>query len=311
MPDSVAGAHEPRQLLSPSVDDDTADNGGLVCHRQRVRPLPPPSAAAFTIDVDTDRRRGAALCLHGYTGTPYEVHVIGNDLAARLDLAVHAPLLPGHGDDPAVLNHVDNDEWLEAALHAYDHLDDIDPPAGDSPRPRIVVGCSMGGLLALQLCLRRRVDAVVLYAPALRLLPLSLVGVAAMSAGLWRLRPFIQKEGPGGDVSDPQAARLNPTYKVLPTRGMGVFFRLQLRTERLLPSVTTPLCTIHGDDDRTIDPVSSRLIAERVKSPVVEHHRLKKTRHLVGLDVERDLASDLAISFLRRALPSLPAGTSS
>ena len=70
----------------------------------------------------------------------------------------------------------------------------------------------------------------------------------------------------------------------------------------MLSSVTTPLCTIHGDDDRTIDPASSRLIAQRVKSPVVEHHRLKKTRHLVGLDVERDLASDLAISFVARTL---------
>jgi carboxylesterase len=269
-----------------------------------VRPLPPSNAAAFTLPVDDDRRRGAALCLHGFTGTPYEVRVIADDVSHRLGLAVHAPLLPGHGDDPAALNHLHDDAWLNAALDAFDHLDDLDPVAAGHTRPRVIVGCSMGGLLALQVCARRHVDAVVLLAPALRLFPLTAVGVTALSAGLWRVRPFIQKETPGGDVGDVEAARKNPTYKVMPTRGLATFLGLQQRTAAMLSSVTTPLCTMHGDLDRTIDPVSSRLVAQQVKSPVVEHHRLRHTRHLVGLDVERDLVSDLGCDFIRRTLAS-------
>lgn len=271
-----------------------------------MRPLPPSNAAAFTLPVGDDRRRGAALCLHGFTGTPYEVRVIADDVCSRLGLAVHAPLLPGHGDDPAALNHLDDDAWLNAALDAFDRLDELDPVPAGQTRPRVIVGCSMGGLLALQLCTRRHVDAVVLLAPALRLFPLTAVGVSALSAGLWRVRPFIQKETPGGDVGDDEAARKNPTYKVMPTRGLATFFGLQQRTAALLPSVTTPLCTMHGDLDRTIDPVSSRLIARQVNSPVVEHHRLRHTRHLVGLDVERDLVSDLGCDFIRRTLAAAP-----
>jgi carboxylesterase len=289
----------------------SADKPQSVCQTRLVRPLPPSSAAAFTLPVDDDRRRGAALCLHGYTGTPYEVRVIADDVCARLGLAVHAPLLPGHGDDPAALNHLDDDAWSNAALDAFDHLDDLDPVAAGQTRPRVIVGCSMGGLLALQVCARRHVDAVVLLAPALRLFPLSALGVSALSAGLWRVRPFIQKESPGGDVGDVDAARKNPTYKVLPTRGLATLSTLQQRTAAMLSSVQTPLCTLHGDLDRTIDPVSSRLIAQQVKSPVVEHHRLRHTRHLVGLDVERDLVSDLGCDFIRRTLASAAASAPS
>jgi carboxylesterase len=279
-----------------------------------VRPLPEPTSRAFTVEVDGDRRRGAALLLHGYTGTPFEVRVLGDDLAARLDLAVHAPLLPGHGDDPALLNRLRWQDWLEAALDAFDDLDDLDPPGG-ARRPRVVVGSSMGGLLALQLCRRRAVDAVVLLAPALRFHEGATVGIAALSTGLWRLRPFLQKEGPGGDVAAADAARVNPTYKTMPTRGITELFSLQWHTERALADITTPLCVFHGDLDQTIAPSSSRIIARRVTSPVVEHHRLRRTRHLVGLDVERDLVSDLTTGFLFHTLfhtpsSSQPASTS-
>ncbi len=303
---TVPGSQSVRHLISGD-DDDTADNVDVVCHRRAVRPLPPPSDKSFTIDVEAPRRRGAALCLHGYTGTPWELRVVADDLATRCGLAGYAPVLPGHGDDPAALNHLGDDDWLDAAVTAFDHLDDLDPAVdGEAPRPRVVVGCSMGGLLALQVSLRRRVDVLVLYAPALRLFPVSALGIAAMTAGLWRLRPFVQKAGPGGDVGAADAARKNPSYKVMPTRGLATFFKLQRRTESVLSSVTTPLVTIHGTADGTIDPASSRIIAARVKSPVIEHHRLQHTRHLVGLDVDRDLASDLACAFVDRVLSAPP-----
>ena len=44
----------------------------------------------------------AALCLHGFTGTPYEVAPLARALAAA-GFAVSAPLLAGHGDSPAAL----------------------------------------------------------------------------------------------------------------------------------------------------------------------------------------------------------------
>jgi carboxylesterase len=265
-----------------------------MCDDDRVTPLPPPDPRAFRLHAHGAPRRGTALCLHGYTGTPYEVRPLGEALSAH-GFDVDAPLLTGHGHDPAVCNRTSWTTWLGDAVAAYD--------AGSSRSAgedglRVVVGSSMGGLLALQLSLVRPVDALVLLAPALRFFPSQELAVAALASGLWRVRPFVPKEAPGGDVGDVDAQKNNPTYKVLPARGIVELWHLQRATARVLPQVTTPVCALHGDDDGTIDPASAAAIASAVASPVVEHHRLAKTRHLVGLDVERDVVTALALRFL-------------
>jgi carboxylesterase len=265
-----------------------------VCHDDDVRSLPLPDHRAFHVDAAASAPpRGAALCVHGYTGTPYEVRPLADALAAR-GFACDAPLLTGHGDDPATLNHTPWQRFLDDVVHAWDAQTRSLPPGA----LRVVVGSSMGGLLALQLSLVRPVDAVVLLAPALRFHTAALPGIAALVAGLWRLRPFLPKESPGGDVGDVEAQRNNPTYKVLPTRGIVELWHLQRATEARLAEITAPVCALHGDLDATIAPSSSEAIAAAVSSPLIEHHRLRRTRHLVGLDVERELVASLALRFL-------------
>jgi esterase/lipase len=88
----------------------------------------------------------------------------------------------------------------------------------------------------------------------------------------------------------------------MPSRGVAELWHLQRATDAVLGRVTTPVCLLHGDRDGTIAPVSSELIAARVAAPLVEHHRLRRTRHLVGLDVERDVVASLALRFIDDAL---------
>ena len=257
---------------------------------QGVLELPPPSAEAFVVDVRPGTAvRGSALLLHGYTGSPYEVLTTAHALARR-GFTSHGPLLAGHGRDPAALNHLRWQAWYDDAVAAFDALPAV--------APRVVVGCSMGGLLALHLSLARPIDALVLLAPALRFHPSGYLGLSLLTAGLWRLRPFFLKEAPGGDVGAVDAQQLNPTYKVLPSRGLVELWRLQLATEALLPGVHAPLCLLHGAKDHTIAPSSSSLIAKTVSSSLIEHHRLMHTQHLVALDRERDLANDLVTAFV-------------
>ena len=63
----------------------------------------------------------AVLCLHGLTGTPWEVRLPAEALA-EAGFACLGPLLAGHGTHPRELSGVTGRDWLAAALGAWDSL---------------------------------------------------------------------------------------------------------------------------------------------------------------------------------------------
>jgi alpha-beta hydrolase superfamily lysophospholipase len=132
-----------------------------------------PRAEPF--DLAGDRR--GVLCLHGFTGTPYEVRYLGGRLAAH-GLTVRGPALPGHATRLEDLVDKTWRDWADGVTAAYDDL------AARCDRVA-VVGQSLGGLLALDLATRRSPAAVVSLAA-----PLWLDGLGgAVARTLTRGRP--------------------------------------------------------------------------------------------------------------------------
>ncbi|HEY0714774.1 MAG TPA: alpha/beta fold hydrolase, partial [Polyangia bacterium] len=119
----------------------------------------------------------AVLCLHGFTGTPFEVRPLAEALAAQ-GFTTLAPVLAGHGgtvDDLAETTHV---EWLASAETA---LQALSREVGGAPI--MVAGFSLGGLLALRLARLHptSVAALAVMAAPLRLSPLQAMGVRAIA----------------------------------------------------------------------------------------------------------------------------------
>jgi carboxylesterase len=266
-----------------------------------ARELPTPSTSPLTVHARAPRWADAIL-MHGYTGTPFEVQPLA-DVFADAGITCVLPVLPGHCSDPAALNRTPHRAWL-------DHARDV---AETLAHPRIAVGSSMGGLLALHLAAERRVDAVVLLAPALRFFPVARVMLELLdTAGVRNKKSlvaralsqhlFLAKEAAGGDIADVVARSQNPTYKTMPLLGIIELLELQRATMRVLPDVTVPVIVFHGDLDHTIDPQSATDICARIRSRKKEHVRLAHTQHLVALDVERDAVCDAALAFVRDAL---------
>lgn len=255
------------------------------------RPLPPSSKEGFSLPGE----RAAALCLHGFTGTPYELRVVAEALAEE-DVACEAPLLPGHGTVPEDLNHVDAEDWLEHAREALDEL------PGDGPR--FLVGSSMGCLLALILAAERphEVDGLVLLAPALLAHPSGELALALAARGLSRVTPSIPKAQTGGDIEDAEARERNPCYAELPVGGMGALERLRRLAHKELARVRAPTLVAHGALDRTMAPASADLVTRHVHAPRVERYLFPRSRHVIGLDVERDELCALIGRFVRERL---------
>ncbi len=258
-----------------------------------VSSLPEATRAPFAVAA-RGRRRASALCIHGFTGTPFEVRPVA-DALAPLGVSSVGILLPGHGTDAAELARTRWPQWQQAALAAWDAL-----PA---ELPRVIVGSSMGALLALRVAvLRHDVAALILLAPALSFFRDGELAARAARAGLWRLKPFVAKEQAGGDVADDSARAANPTYPVIPLRGLAELGELQRVVRAQLTHVTAPLCVFHGAQDHTIPPAAADEIVLGVRSSTVEHHRLRDSFHVIGIDVDRARIAALSAAFVARTL---------
>lgn len=258
-------------------------------------PLPPSSAAAFELPSRRGEPRARALCIHGYTGTPYELLPMALALADA-GLACTGIVLPGHEGDPRVLDVTPWTAWADAAERAlFATRDDA---------PVFLVGSSMGALLSLHLAAAHpaRIAGLILLAPALTFFRDGRAVARAAQQGLWRLKRAIPKERPGGDVSSEEARALNPSYRELPVRGIGELGRLQAVVAGELARVTAPVCVLHGAQDHTIPAAASEQIARGVSSAHVEHHVLRNSWHLIGIDVDRHQVCSVAASFIDEVL---------
>lgn len=229
------------------------------------------------------------LLLHGLTGTPFEVRPVADRLA-RNGVRCLAPVLAGH-ESPEALARTSWLDWVGGARDALASLGET--------RRTLVVGSSMGALVACTLAAENpgRVDGVALLAPALELQPLGkLAGWLARNTPVAGYVPQIPKGG-GSDVGDPQARAANPCMESIPFRAVGELLALQAHVDALLPRVRCPALVVAGALDGTVTVAGARRMAGRLGGGA-RFVVLPRSRHLVGIDFERErVAADVA-SFL-------------
>lgn len=241
------------------------------------------------------------LCLHGFSGTPYEVAPLAHALAAA-GFAVSAPLLAGHGDTAAALAATRWHDWLASAEAAFDRL-----RSGANGGRVAVAGFSMGGLLALRLVCTRpgAVAALALMSVPLRL-PAWQV---AVMHGFGRLPGFLRKsrlaslrKRGGSDVTDARVRAENPALGEMPLAGIAELVALGEVVRRDLSGIEVPALVAHGERDRTVPQrVSFELLGSLV-SATVERLWLPRSGHLLGVDVERTQLCEAVVRFLSRQM---------
>jgi carboxylesterase len=231
----------------------------------------------------------AALLLHGLTGTPFELRPVAERLA-HAGVRCLAPVLPGHESADALAR----TSWLDWVSGGREALAAL----GDTRRT-LIVGSSMGALVACALAAESpgRVDGLALLAPALELMPLgNLAGWLASHTPLARLVPHIPKHG-GSDVSDPAMRAANPCMDAVPFRAVAELQAFQRHVDALLPRVRCPALVVAGALDGTVTVAGARRMAGRLGGGA-RFVVLQRSRHLVGIDVERErCAADVASFF--------------
>jgi carboxylesterase len=248
------------------------------------------SKTAEPFDLDGDDR--GVLCIHGFTGTPYEMRYLGDRLH-RDGFTVRGLQLPGHGTS---VDDLDRTSWLDWAGSVDAELDDL----ARRCRRVAVVGQSLGGLLALHAAARRD----------------DLAAVASLAAPLWlgglgaRVARWTAPGGPlhahlrripklgGSDVRCRIARAANPSYREIPTAALASLIDFMGVVDAELPRVHAPLLVLHARRDHTAPVASAHRIAERAAARALRTRILDQSFHLVTIDVERDaVAAEVSTFF--------------
>ncbi|MEW6568608.1 MAG: alpha/beta fold hydrolase [Chloroflexota bacterium] len=233
--------------------------------------------------------RTGCLLIHGFTGTPREMRLLGEHLA-REGHTVLGVRLFAHATQLEDMLRARWPDWLASAEDGYHLL--------RSQTDRVVaMGLSMGGVLSLLLAAR-----------------LPLAGVAAMSTPYdppdprMRLRPLVPvlslvwrfgKKGPP-DWHDAQAAVGHLEYPLAPVRGAAELYDLLLEMRRVLPSIRCPALIIHSRGDLAVHPSHAEAILARLGSTQKELLWVENSGHVVTCDAERERLFAATAAFVRR-----------
>ena len=229
------------------------------------------------------------LLIHGFTGSPPEMRLVGDYLNHR-GLTVSGPLLPGHGTTAEDLNRW---QWTDWTAHIEGALGQLQAGC----ETVFVGGLSMGALLTLYLAAQHpELSGAIVYSPATmvanRLIYLSPI--------LKYLRRQVPKPGEGdSDLTDAEAEGRLWSYETHPTFATHQLLKLSRQVQRLLPQVTCPLLVIHSTLDRSIHPNSAPLTYDRAGSTDKELVTLHNSGHCLTVDSEWESVSEKTYQFIQ------------
>ncbi|MEX0847102.1 MAG: alpha/beta fold hydrolase [Ilumatobacteraceae bacterium] len=206
------------------------------------------------------------LCLHGLGGTGATMWPIVGHLTSAQHTAL-APTLPGHGSTPEDLVGVEWSSWLDAA--------------GDWPAD-VVVGQSMGAMLALALAAEGRCRGVVAINP-LAADPDAVDGLE------WRISRGTEWHEVGRDTVGEVA------YERLPMTSLLAMHTGILGVD--LAAVTVPVLVVTSALDEVVDPASSAVVAKAVTGPM-QRLVLDRSGHVASLDAQRNELAQAIVRFV-------------
>jgi len=230
-------------------------------------------------------RDTAVLLFHGLTGTPLEMRALGRELA-RDGYTVHIPLLPGRGTRPEDMDDLCWEDWMQAALRAYDTL-------AREHRSVVVGGLSAGGTMALDLALRRDPTALLLYAAVLEI---SHRG-AYLAPYFWRI--VRRWPSPPTDMFEPNGDLV--CYDPAPVRAMGELISGIRRVRGRLGEIRAPALVAHAVRDRFVPVSCAEELVTRLRGPV-HKYVIDGSGHAITADARRDDVATASRTFLRRYL---------
>jgi len=223
-----------------------------------------------------------ALLVHGFTGSPSEMRLLGEYLN-RLGYTVLAPRLCGHGTMVEEMARTAWPHWYSGVEDGYHILKSVTDSVD-------VIGLSMGGLLVLKLAAEYPVSKVVSLST-----PIFIAAKRLQLLPIYRLfREFVPKKRRRLPVDQ----KYSVNYDVTPLRSLSSLLALVKHVDKLLPSVKAPALIVQSRSEHTVKPASAEFIYNRLGSMEKRLMWLERSGHIVTLDIEREKVFECVAAFL-------------
>jgi carboxylesterase len=280
--DEYKGRPQDRQLFREVTNRVMRAISGLVDHRCNYVPIEVPLPKPPTSE------NLGVLLLHGFTSHLNTVNGLVPYLE-RAGVPYEMPVLRGHGTQYQDLRGVTARDWYVDAERALislwnRHVDRI-----------VVVGLSMGGLVALELGMRHpdKIAGVVGVAPALK-----------MKDPLAALTPLLSKVvryWPSPESFNDLSLKVNcKNYPEFATDAFASLYDYAQEIARRLPELHVPIRILQSKKDQIVAPEAANIIYEKVSSihrEIVWYH---KSGHEMMQDCEAPQVMRDIMEFVHR-----------
>lgn len=225
----------------------------------------------------------AILLIHGFTGSPAELRLLGEYLNEN-GYTVYAPLLAGHGTTPEEMAKTNKEDWWNSVTEAYDFL--LNKGYSDI----IAAGLSMGGALSLKLAINKPLTAVVSMAAPIYVHN-RFIG---LSGWIKYLKVYEAKKRKAESIE-----QYLVSYDRTPLVCAESLNRLIKEVRGNLGKVLVPILIMQGKKDETVRFESAKYIYDRVNSSNKELKWYDNSSHIMTLDQERDKVFADILKFIR------------
>lgn len=190
------------------------------------------------------------LFIHGFTGGTYEVQPLVDFLQVDTDWKMVVPILPGHGE-VLELKKLSAEDWMMAAEIAFRQLQkEVDRV--------FVIGFSMGGVIALYLANRYKIDKLILLSAAAKYVH---------PAQLIQDIRDVAKDAMSGKLEDSKLYKLySKKLKDTPIQATLEFMRLVRMVEPYYGNIKIPVCLVQGKKDGIVPYTTAQFLFDQIGS---------------------------------------------
>ncbi|WP_338752860.1 alpha/beta hydrolase [Bacillus sp. FJAT-52991] len=225
------------------------------------------------------------LCIHGFTGSPYEVEPLVNYLKEKTDWKIVAPTLPGHGETLS-LKGVTYQQWLE---HAEKELQMLLSQCEQV----YIVGFSMGGLISVYLAERYPVEKLILLSAAAKY-----INVRQLITDICEML----KDAKNGQLLKNELfLRYKGKVFSTPLSATQQFRKMVKQVTPLIEKINVPTFIAQGLADGIVPPKSADFIYQKISSTDKEIYYSKTAKHHICHTGDKEELFNKIFTFLNRS----------